>query len=631
MEDTDSFLICDAKTRSFTIQYVSKGFQDLFGYDASECVGARCDEVFGSVKLFKDKPGMAALNKVAAELGLSDEQATAGIKRMIKAAEEAAQAASAGGSSKTVLLINSRKNGELFPCEMSLCLNQHPTTGWQYHAGLSRDVSDRISLAKLLKAASSENTRCFDELCQEFQEQTSRSGAGSLQEKLAAGSSTLHEIAQTVWKDELSKVFKPRDGTRAPADLRSIWSRSTASSIASSVQSRPKRSRSESDEAEGSDKEEPWEGIPHLGAFFSQCQAGVSSEAPPAVEGPEQTEESKRFLDLLEGPESDDEDSDGDERMAFSAKQQVPPKEGTPRSPAESSEAISERDGSVGDKSASDLSMEALTLPKPPSTPISPAEAQSGRTGGSEEKSGTDFSMEESSSTSTEEKSPISNASVLGDDEVDPVQLVSRDMLLDLAIPLVMAAPTAQGFPVVLRSKGFQALPEPSVAIPLGSCATEALRPTSMELQQTWSNFCDAITEGHFYVDAATGGGVVALEGFDDVVLPSGEFVFVRPFYCRSGRPVDHLAYLKQVELDNCPYLLAVHLPLPADTISQKEKPQRFNELFDMASARLDDVISELASEFFYYAPMRRQRKGPKLPHGDKQQEEMLKAANSIA
>eukprot|EP00439_Symbiodinium_sp_Y106_P056509 s944_g7.t3 len=133
--------------RVHSLIQVSEAFgqrSDLFGYDASECVGARCDEVFGSVKLFKDKPGMAALNKVAAELGLSDEQATAGIKRMIKAAEEAAQAASAGGS--------------------------HPTTGWQYHAGLSRDVSDRISLAKLLKAASSENTRCFDELCQAMSE-----------------------------------------------------------------------------------------------------------------------------------------------------------------------------------------------------------------------------------------------------------------------------------------------------------------------------------------------------------------------------------------------------------------------------------------------------------------------------
>ena len=40
--------------------------------------------------------------------------------------------------------------------------------------------------------------------------------------------------------------------------------------------------------------------------------------------------------------------------------------------------------------------------------------------------------------------------------------------------------------------------------------------------------------------------------------------------------------------------------------VRNPERPalRRFNELFDMASSRLDDVISELASEFFYYAPM---------------------------
>lgn len=49
-----------------------------------------------------------------------------------------------------------------------------------------------------------------------------------------------------------------------------------------------------------------------------------------------------------------------------------------------------------------------------------------------------------------------------------------------------------------------------------------------------------------------------------------GEFAFVQPFHGRFGNSLDCLVYLKQVELDDCPFLLALHCFLP----DEDERPE---------------------------------------------------------
>ena len=74
-------------------------------------------------------------------------------------------------------------------------------------------------------------------------------------------------------------------------------------------------------------------------------------------------------------------------------------------------------------------------------------------------------------------------------------------------------------------------------------------------------------------------------------------------FHGRLGNPIDCLVYVKHIELDDCPFIL-LHSYLPQDSHDHSLKDE-----FYKLSSHLDVVISELASEFFYYAPMRRQRR----------------------
>ena len=73
-------------------------------------------------------------------------------------------------------------------------------------------------------------------------------------------------------------------------------------------------------------------------------------------------------------------------------------------------------------------------------------------------------------------------------------------------------------------------------------------------------------------------------------------------FHGRLGNPIDCLVYVKHIELDDCPFIL-LHSYLPQDSHDHSLEDE-----FYKLSSHLDVVISELASEFFYYAPMRRQR-----------------------
>ena len=177
----------------------------------------------------------------------------------------------------------------------------------------------------------------------------------------------------------------------------------------------------------------------------------------------------------------------------------------------------------------------------------------------------------------------------------DPLAHVKRDSLRSLAPAFIIAAVT-EDFQVAFRSSSFEELSGPSRKLRLGSDVREVMRPQG-RAELFWDQFCMSGMQGDFFkVD--TGG--LALLGASELPLPAGELAFVQTFSGRFGNPIDCLVYLKQIELDDCPFLLAVHSYLSDDESIEN----RFNKVSD----EVDEIIFKLASEFLYYAPMRRQR-----------------------
>ena len=177
----------------------------------------------------------------------------------------------------------------------------------------------------------------------------------------------------------------------------------------------------------------------------------------------------------------------------------------------------------------------------------------------------------------------------------DPLAHVNRDSLRSLAPAFIVAAVT-ESFQVAFRSASFEELSGPSRKLRLGSDVREVMRPQG-RAGLFWDQFCASGMQGDFF-RVETGG--LAFLGASELLLPAGELAFVQTFSGKFGNPIDCLVYLKQIELDDCPFLLAVHSYLSDDESIEN----RFNKVSD----EVDEIIFKLASEFLYYAPMRRQR-----------------------
>ena len=200
-------------------------------------------------------------------------------------------------------------------------------------------------------------------------------------------------------------------------------------------------------------------------------------------------------------------------------------------------------------------------------------------------------------------------------DEVDdPVKHIDRQNLRKMKQAFVLAALARHGcegnvdFPIALRSAGLDASASnwpggPAWKAKAGGNARDVFQPNvaaGPKAQMLWKTFCESFEKQEFFKTAGAG---IALLGNMELVLPAGELVFVQPFHGRLGNPIDCLVYVKHIELDDCPFILALHSYLPQDSDDHSPKDE-----FYKLSSHLDVVISELASEFFYYAPMRRQR-----------------------
>jgi hypothetical protein len=148
-----SFILCDGNANGFPISYASAGFCDLFGYPAAECKGVKCGDLVADKSILANDPELERTAKIA---GLSPEAVRAGLSLMTAyTGNECKQIMEEAGKVSFSLVLNRRKNGELFVNELVMMTHRYPSLGWSYFVGFQRDISGEIPLTQLLQAASS--------------------------------------------------------------------------------------------------------------------------------------------------------------------------------------------------------------------------------------------------------------------------------------------------------------------------------------------------------------------------------------------------------------------------------------------------------------------------------------------
>jgi len=537
LEESDSFVICDAKVPGYPIRYASKGFQELCGSDSALCEGGLAE----AASLLGIDEHVAVLNEVAAGIGLSEAEAFASVKAMEHAAERAVSSsanAALGGTdpSPSVLLLKwNCQRGGLFVCEMSVCKQQHPALGWSYYAGAVRDVTELVPVMKLLQEAS-RGTVPHAEFCKAFSLQQASSPAGSLFHSLAVSGEKLNSAAEQMWRQELTSrgdSLKIGIKARADGDVRSMASRSTACTLRSCASSSREAAQASA-------------GMHHLGGLVA-----LTVEAKPRC-----IEEDQRFMDLLEADEEEDREDHG--------------------------------------------AVKGVNRPEAEESQVAAVQEESSKSTSSEFNScNSETTCESFSDTGVEALQPLSRSLH------EAVRLICRPCLKNLSLPVVIAAPDQNKLAVVLCSQGFERfsgyLSDEAIGQDLQcflGCPPENL--------VNWNLFYDAVLSGSFFQPGRPmGSGIIALGDRSCAGLPAGELAFAEVFTSKSGSLIHGLVHLKQVELDDERFVVAL-LAAPIDSECHKNNDQLTAE-FKRINRHVDQVVSILASEFFFQAPFRRQ------------------------
>jgi len=146
-----SFLLCDSNARGFPIRYASQGFADLFGYYASECLGRKCGDLVAP-KTMLDGPALHCLTQLCDLTGAEVQEGVQTLNEYI--VEECQQMMAARGSKVGfAVVVNQKKDGTVFACEVVMIVYRHPVLGWSYTVGFQRDVTNEVPMKDLLLVA----------------------------------------------------------------------------------------------------------------------------------------------------------------------------------------------------------------------------------------------------------------------------------------------------------------------------------------------------------------------------------------------------------------------------------------------------------------------------------------------
>jgi len=190
------------------------------------------------------------------------------------------------------------------------------------------------------------------------------------------------------------------------------------------------------------------------------------------------------------------------------------------------------------------------------------------------------------------------------------------DQLCSLNFSVTVADPTQLGCPIVACSAGFMELTGYDVPEIVGRNCSFLLHGVpsillDQDVQTQCRDFCFAASRGELYCGASE--NIPAGMQKPLAMLPDGEIICAQTNARKSGELFTNLFYLKQVELNQNPFILGLQAELPETCVPYKEATAlaEMDEAFQQVFKRLDQnmaVIEQvLTQEFWYSAPMRRQ------------------------
>lgn len=283
--DSGSWIICIAQDGRHPINYVSVGFENLFGYSAGESVGRDCSDLIGHRSLVSTDSGLDALGRAAENAGLQESDAIKALKLMACAAAKHINEPGDTHSRDSLLILNRRKGGELFVCEMASRRKLHPTLKWSYHVGVQADVTHDVSVLTLLQACAG-GEEDYKALCSFHSWKKASMKQDSLPTQLE-DATRFNEAAEGMWREKLANRFtldaKNKLSSSKDVDVRSKSSLSTTCSHLSSLTVSTQKSGT----------------YQHLGAFM--MNPGPEPSTVPSSSFPDD-----RFCDMLECADSDD-------------------------------------------------------------------------------------------------------------------------------------------------------------------------------------------------------------------------------------------------------------------------------------------------------------------------------------
>lgn len=144
------FVLCDISQQGFPIQFASQGFTDLYGYGQAECIGKKCGALVGGQSV---KADAQALARAAEASGLALDEAAHALDKLAAHAAEQCRSMFGDGRSGFTLLLNRKKSGAVFTCELLTVVLERADLGWSFAIGLQRDVTRTVPVGTLLAAA----------------------------------------------------------------------------------------------------------------------------------------------------------------------------------------------------------------------------------------------------------------------------------------------------------------------------------------------------------------------------------------------------------------------------------------------------------------------------------------------
>jgi hypothetical protein len=214
-----SFVLADPGVtyEGVTLRYASPGCCELFELDISDLAVTRCQKLIGYQCVSRH------VRALAAQLGMDLQQ----VKERLQFVHDfllcnRPTSPQDPGTNPVLTLVlqlplpTRQKGGTFFVAEYEIMSRTEPHTGWPYFASFHRDVTNEVSVKRLLQAACSESA--FEQL---VQEQKSRNlhvfaSSGIHSNRDGRALQYLDEKIFDVWMDTVKDALGPQVRTRTP-------------------------------------------------------------------------------------------------------------------------------------------------------------------------------------------------------------------------------------------------------------------------------------------------------------------------------------------------------------------------------------------------------------------------------